>query len=505
MRDRVLDGRYRLGRQLGAGAMGTVWEALDLRLERTVAVKVVGSVAVGRDPRARERFEREAKLLAALSSPFIVTVHDVGEARFENDPDPVLYLVMERLRGRSLDQVLADELPPLVEVARWGEQICRALAVAHEAGVVHRDLKPANVMVEPDGLARVLDFGIAAVLAESTDHARLTSTGVVVGTPAYMSPEQIEGRAVAANTDLYAAGCLLYALTTGRPPFHGASLYQLLRQQLEETPVAPGTLRAGVPPEWDDLVLSMMSKRPEERPESAEAVAERLRDLSGLVAGTLSAAPVARLDYEPTRVDPRSVLLAACPWAAGGRLPLATGQRMRLADVLPGGDAFRVGLRGEALADGPALHVDASALVLDEAGRVLSDEHFVFFNNTEPAGVGVRLEGGESEAWFAVRLPALPAAAERVVFALSVDEERTPGRDLSDAGLLHTRLVDPSNDRELLCYGFPAGPAGASGVLLGELVREEDGWWFSAASVAFDGGLAEIAESHGVAVEAETT
>ncbi|MDT0346667.1 protein kinase domain-containing protein [Streptomyces litchfieldiae] len=503
MQDRILDGRYRLGRQLGAGGSGTVWEALDLRLERQVAVKVVGTVTVGRDPRARERFEREAKLLASLSSPFIVTVHDVGEARFDGDPDSVLYLVMERLPGRSLDQLLAEEraLPPLGEVARWGEHICRALAVAHESGVVHRDLKPANVMVGPDGLARVLDFGIAAVLAESTDHARLTSTGVVVGTPAYMSPEQIEGGAVGLGSDLYSAGCVLYALVTGRPPFHGTSLYQLLRQQMESAPRTPGELRPGLPREWDELILAMLAKRPGDRPGGAAEVADRLREMSVFAARLPPAPLAATLAYQPTRVDsrpdPRAVVLASCPRPDGGRLPLATGQRMRLADVLPGANAFTVGLDWRAP---EGMDADASALVVGADGRVLSDEHFVFYNNPEPAGVALRLAADGPEAMFWVKPVALRPGAARVVFALSIHDAEARGQELSAVRLLHARLVDPGSGEELLCFGFPAGPPGASGVTFGELVREDDGWWFGAVSRPYTGGLAGIAEAHGVAV-----
>jgi serine/threonine-protein kinase len=532
MQDRVLDGRYRIGQLLGQGGMGTVWEAVDLRLERQVAVKIVGaSVGVGggtsplaSDPQAPRRFAREARLLAGLSSPYIVTVHDVGEASF--DGQVVLYLVMERLHGRSLDQILGGELPPLPDVALWGEQVCRALAVAHGSGVVHRDLKPANVMVEPDGLARVLDFGIAAVLAESSDHARLTHTGVVVGTPSYMSPEQIEsGGTVDARSDLYSLGCVLYALLTGRPPFHGGSLYRLLRQQMEDDPVPPSVLRVGLPAAWNTLVTALLAKRPEQRPDSAAEVAGRLRELAALSPAPAAAPPagpnsptvalsipaVAAAEtaaaYQPTRVDQvppraRAVALASCPLPAGrGRLPLATGQLMRLADVLPGAGAFTVGVDWRA-SDG--IDVDASAFVVDEHGRVLSDDHFVFYNNPEPAGLGIRLSGGDPEALFTVELPKLGERAARVVFALTVDESEGPARmDLSRVGTPHARLLDPDNGAELLCYGFPAGPPGCTGLTLGELVRDEDGdWSFAAASRGYPGGLAEVAESHGVDLEA---
>jgi serine/threonine-protein kinase len=507
--DQVLDGRYRIGRLLGEGGMGSVWEALDMRLERRVAVKVVGAGmgtgTVGRDPRLADRFEREAKLLAALSSPYIVTVHDVGEGRF--DGHSVLYLVMERLTGRSLDQILAEELPPLTDVARWGEQICRALAVAHASGVVHRDLKPANVMVEPDGLARVLDFGIAAVLAESSDHARLTSTGVVVGTPAYMSPEQIEGGTVEARSDLYSLGCVLYALATGRPPFHGGSLYQLLRQQMENEAAPPSVLRGELPPAWDELIMALLAKRPAGRPGSATETAERLRELS-TASDRVPAGPLAgAAAYQPTRVDPRAVLLASCPRPGGGRLPLATGQRMRLEDVLPGVGSFHVGVDWETPEDAEIeMEVDASALIVDEAGRVLTEEHFVFYNNRDQGEHGIRLIDPEPEAHFAILLPRLEAQprAARVLFALSIHEAEARGQDFAMVRSPHIRLLD-DDGVELLCYGFPAGPAGCAGLTMGELVRDDDGegWAFTAVSRGYAGGLAEIVEEHGIEVSAE--
>jgi stress response protein SCP2 len=510
-RHQVLDGRYRIGDLLGKGGMGSVWEALDLRLERKVAVKVVGAGVgtgtVGRDPRLADRFEREAKLLAALTSPYIVTVHDVGEGRFEGQS--VLYLVMERLTGRSLDQVLAAELPPLTDVARWGEQICRALAVAHASGVVHRDLKPANVMVEPDGMARVLDFGIAAVLAESSDHARLTSTGVVVGTPAYMAPEQIEGGSrVEARSDLYSLGCVLYALATGRPPFHGDSLYQLLRQQMEEEAAPPSSLRPGLPRAWDELITALLAKSPERRPRGATEVAEQLRELSLPAATAASARPHTGADtgstpYQPTRVDPRAVLLASCPQPGGGRLPLATGQRMSLEEVLLWVGNFTVGMDWHT-PDGVEMEVDASALVVDEDGRLLSDEHVVFYNNPGKRKYGLRLTDSGPEARFAVELPWLEAQrrASRVLFVLSIHEAEARGQDFAAVLRPHIRLLDSDDGGELLCYGFPTGPARCAGLVLGELVRDDDGegWAFMAVSRGYAGGLAEIIEEHGLEI-----
>uniref|UniRef100_UPI00102FC258 serine/threonine-protein kinase n=1 Tax=Streptomyces otsuchiensis TaxID=2681388 RepID=UPI00102FC258 len=315
----VLDGRYRIGERLGEGGMGAVWEAVDLRLERQVAIKVMSGVSVRRDPRAKDRFDREAKLLAGLASPYVVTVHDAGEALVEGNK--LLYLVMERLHGRSLGEVVEQELPKLDEIARWAEQICRALAVAHDSDVVHRDLKPANVMVCADGLVRVLDFGIAAVLSESADQARLTSTGLVVGTPAYMAPEQIESGSYDARSDLYALGCMLYELVVGRPPFQGGALYALMRAHMMTVPELPSTLRPGVPAEWDALIMHLLAKTPDERPSHASDVALALRqlprpdveDTPGFVPAALDDAPPP--GYVPTRVDPRMAMVtpAAVP------------------------------------------------------------------------------------------------------------------------------------------------------------------------------------------------
>ncbi|GAA1931222.1 hypothetical protein GCM10009716_43080 [Streptomyces sodiiphilus] len=508
MEEQVLDGRYRIGQLLGEGGMGTVWEAEDLRLERLVAVKILGGAMVTRDPRAQERFEREAKLLAGLSSPFIVTVHDVGEAVI--DGHKVLYLVMERLQGRSLEQILADELPPLAEVARWGEQICRALLVAHEAGVIHRDLKPANVMVEPDGLARVLDFGIAAVLAESADHMRLTSTGVVVGTPAYMSPEQIEAGSYGPGSDLYALGCMLYALATGRPPFHSGSLYSLMRQQMERDADPPSSLRGELPEEWDELILALLRKDPEDRPGSAAEVAEVLRDLSTRAPQIPAAEVAGAEEYQPTRVDPRAVHFASCSLCSGGGMPMASGQRMRLADLSPdaGAEGLKVVLDWEVPQDADEEErpdVDASALLVDAGGAVLSDRHFVFYNNLDPGDRSVWLEEPDGDdGRFGITPELLEEEVDRIVFALSIHDAEARGHDLSMVEGLHIRLNDTAGGSELLCFGFPRGPQHSTGLTMGELYRDgQGGWGFHAISRGFAGGLAQIAEEHGVNVRGD--
>ncbi|MEU2247811.1 serine/threonine-protein kinase [Streptomyces sp. NPDC019224] len=278
MRGALIGGRYRLGEPLGSGGMGTVWRATDTYRQRRVAVKTVTGLAEGVTSDSASRFRREIQVASLLRNPHIVEMHDAGEAVV--DGRPVLYLVMEEIPGEPLSRVLAVRRPSLAEVARWGGEICEALAAMHGAGIVHRDLKPANVMIGPDGHVTVLDFGIARLDATGIDLTTLTRTGHVLGTVAFMSPEQAGGGGdVDARSDLYSLGCLLYATLTGRPPFPDGPWQFILRQHMDEVPAAPGLRRDGLPSAWDTLVLELLAKRPEYRPRSAVAVRERLAAL----------------------------------------------------------------------------------------------------------------------------------------------------------------------------------------------------------------------------------
>ncbi|NJQ07301.1 protein kinase domain-containing protein [Streptomyces lonarensis] len=543
----VLDGRYRIGERLGEGGMGAVWEAVDLRLERHVAVKVMSGVSVRRDPRAKERFDREAKLLAGLASPYVVTVHDAGEATVEDSK--LLYLVMERLHGRSLADVIEHALPSLDEVARWAEQICRALSVAHDADVVHRDLKPANVMVCADGLVRVLDFGIAAVLSESADHARLTSTGVVVGTPAYMAPEQIESGSYDARSDLYSLGCMLYELVVGRPPFNSSALYALMRDHVTATPELPSALRPGVPEEWDALILQLLAKSAEDRPVDAAEVARTLRQLPRpAVEDTPDFVPAALDDeappgYVPTRVDPRMAMVAPTvpevppppfepPMPAEPPMPpgppwLSPGQRC---GPYPDTERLMVAL-GWSLAPetDEAPEVDGSAFAVDADGQVLSDQHFVFYNNValpsdhDEQGDSIRLENpsveegedgedgpadatplhgdGDGEQRFLVEPGRLDADTDRIVFALSLHEAEERGLNMSSLADMTVRVLDADSGAELCGFRLENDAVGDGyGLSLGELYRTPQGWGFHADCAAHPSGLVQIAQVYGVNV-----
>jgi hypothetical protein len=299
---RILDGRYQLGSLLGAGGMARVYVATDRVLERQVAVKVL-SPSDAQDPVFVERFRREARAAARLSHPNIVAVFDSG-----SDADQP-YLVMEYVPGQSLAQLLARQgrLAPrrAVELAI---QVCAALAAAHAQGLVHRDIKPANVLVSPDGQVQVSDFGIVKAAAATT----LTGTGTVLGTAAYLSPEQAQGGPVDARSDLYGLGCVLYELLCGSPPFgSGAdrSPVAVATRHVSEPPEPPSARNPQVDPALEAVVLTALAKDPAQRYQSAVELQHALeRVLAGEAAPALPTepllAPLGRTGTTPTAIGP---------------------------------------------------------------------------------------------------------------------------------------------------------------------------------------------------------
>jgi eukaryotic-like serine/threonine-protein kinase len=292
LQGRVLGGRYALGARLGAGGMGEVYRARDRVLQRTVAVKVL-SAAATQDLELVARFGREARAAATLNHPNIVTVFDSGA-----DGD-LHYLVMEYVEGQSLAGLLRQEgvLEPR-RAAEVGRQVCQALAAAHAAGLVHRDITPGNVLVDPGGVVKVADFGIAKLAAATT----MTGDGMLLGTAAYLAPEQAQGRPVDGRSDLYALGCVLYALVTGAPPFVGDSPVAVAARHLTEQPVPPSERNPRVGAALEAVVLTALAKDPANRYQSAAAMAQDLdriiADLgpgSGPLAGAGEAAPTDRL------------------------------------------------------------------------------------------------------------------------------------------------------------------------------------------------------------------
>lgn len=246
--------------------MGEVWRARDEVLGRPVAVKLL--LAGGVDPTAAARFHQEAQTTARLSHPNVVAVYDFGQA------DGRLYLVMEMVQGRSLAERLASGGPLTPrEVAAIGSQTASGLAAAHQQGIIHRDIKPANLLLVPDGTVKVVDFGIAR-LADDTA-AALTSAGMIVGTVSCLAPERALGKDAGPASDMYALGCVLYELLVGHPPFRADTPTALLYQHVQESPLPPHSVGVELPVELEQLVLALLAKEPEKRPD-AEGVADWL-------------------------------------------------------------------------------------------------------------------------------------------------------------------------------------------------------------------------------------
>lgn len=274
MSDEVLAARYHIERQLGQGGMASVYLARDEELDRPVALKLLADNLAG-DATFRDRFEREARLAARLSHPNVVRVFDVGESHGRP------FIVMEYVEGDTL----ADELErhgslPTARAVELALQICRGLEAAHASGLVHRDVKPRNLLLRPDGVLKIADFGIARA-AEST---RLTEIGTILGTAAYLAPEQAEGLEATPAADLYSVGAVLYELLTGRVPYAATSLVELLAKQQAGPPAPIG----GAPPALEQAVNRCLEPDPSERPASAAALAAEL------AAAQASAIPVVR-------------------------------------------------------------------------------------------------------------------------------------------------------------------------------------------------------------------
>ncbi|MFD7840525.1 protein kinase [Streptomyces sp. NPDC059761] len=288
-----LAGRYRLEQRLGQGGMGEVWRGHDLMLDRSVAVKVLLEAATNDEVVAR--FRREATIGARLQHPGITVVHDVGQQ------DGRLFIVMELLSGEDLATVLARDGRLAMDLAvDLAAQTAEALAVAHGQAVVHRDLKPGNLFLLPGRRIKICDFGIAHS-ADAT--AGWTVTGRIIGTPAYMAPEQWRGERVGARCDLYALGCVLYALVSGAPPFgQTEGPYVLMHRHVAEAPLPLREAGTPVPAELDRLVLALLAKDPADRPESAEAVGKALRGMHGLRGGEGGDGP----GYPPLNQEPAS-------------------------------------------------------------------------------------------------------------------------------------------------------------------------------------------------------
>jgi serine/threonine protein kinase len=276
-------GRFVLHHLLGKGGMGEVWRAQDPRLGREVAIKILPP-ELAKDPDSQARFERECKVLAALNHPCIAHIYEAGEERAISPVDPegkekISFIVMELVEGKSLSEILQASQIPVSTAVRLGRQIAKALAVAHKAGIVHRDLKPANIMVTSKNQAKVLDFGLARPFQSSGEPIlpEVTVPGMVMGTAAYLSPEQVKGNPADSRSDIWAFGCVLYQMLCGRRPFPSNSVPEILAGILRDDPEDLIELNPNLPSSLNDLVKKCLDKDPAKRPQTAFEISTALK------------------------------------------------------------------------------------------------------------------------------------------------------------------------------------------------------------------------------------
>ncbi|MFT4210405.1 MAG: Stk1 family PASTA domain-containing Ser/Thr kinase [Microbacterium sp.] len=273
---RILAGRYRVDELIGRGGMASVYRGYDLTLGRDVALKLLKR-ELAEDAAFRTRFRLEAQAASRMAHPTIVRVYDAGEDA-ETTPDgvthPVPYIVMELVHGTLLKQIIAEGPVPAEDAVRYADGILEALEYSHRAGVIHRDIKPGNVMVTDAGQVKVMDFGIARAVSDSS--STVAETTAIIGTAAYFSPEQAKGEPVDARTDLYSAGVVLYELLTGRPPFRGDTPVAVAYQHVSEAPVPPSEVIEILPLGLDAVVLRALAKDPFQRFQDAASFRQAL-------------------------------------------------------------------------------------------------------------------------------------------------------------------------------------------------------------------------------------
>jgi tRNA A-37 threonylcarbamoyl transferase component Bud32 len=279
-------GRYEIQEEIGRGAMGAVYRALDPQIGRTVALKVILTRDLPPEDLAiyKERFYREARAAGKMSHPGIITVHDIAEDAYGTP-----YLVMEYVEGKTLDRLISrdgGERMPVPQCLEIAIQVAEALEYAHRQGVIHRDIKPANILVTPGGQAKIADFGVAKLVG-----TQYTQAGAVVGTPAFMSPEQLTGATVDARCDLFSFGVVLYWMLTGEKPFSGDTITAITYKVVHTSPLPPKQLNPALPAEYDTVLLKCLAKDAAARYQNAR---ELITDLQALKAGRpLAAQPSA--------------------------------------------------------------------------------------------------------------------------------------------------------------------------------------------------------------------
>src|SRR5215475_460127 len=305
-------GRYEIVGELGRGAMGVVYKALDPTIGRTVALKTMRLDVHGLDAQEMvRRFQNEARAAGVLNHPNIVTIYDAGEE------DGIFYIAMEFIEGTTLHELLAEKhVLPTDEVVQISRQICRGLDYAHSNGIVHRDVKPANIMLTPNGTVKIMDFGIAK------SGGQVTNTGQVLGTPNYMSPEQVKGRPLDGRSDLFSMGVILYEMLTGEKPFVGQNVTTIIYKIVNETPITPRDLDVTVHPGLSAIVTKALAKAPDDRYQTG---ADLVRDLEHYkVAGPARTGSTAVVG--PASAPPEKTLVLPVRVVSGNTVPVTAAK-----------------------------------------------------------------------------------------------------------------------------------------------------------------------------------
>lgn len=448
---------YALIRQLGAGGMGEVWLATDLRLERKVAIKLL-PVALTADPTRVRRFEQEARAASALNHPNVCTIHALGHTA-----EGQQFIAMEYVEGQTLRDRLTRGRPTRRELLDIAVQIASALTAAHAAGVVHRDLKPDNVMLRPDGLVKVLDFGLAKLVANDSDPALGTRTaahtaaGTVVGTVLYMSPEQARGFTVDARTDIWSLGVLLYEMVAGRPPFSGQSTSDIVAAILEHEIQPLARFDPSVPAELTRIIGKTLRKDPEQRYQVVQDLLLDLQALGGEIAARPTTGSHASGEAIARRVGRRPILIAAIAVVlvlavAGGTLWIANG-RARALPSPPAAAAAPVDRPLTALTSDPGLQTDAAFSPDGRSIAYASDRAGNFDIWVRP------LDGGESR-----QVTTSPGPETQP--AWSPDGKSIVFRSERDGGGLFLIPAQGGAERQLTSFGtFPVWSPDGSEIL----------------------------------------
>ncbi len=303
-------GRYKIVKELGKGSMGVVYQAHDPQIDRLVALKVLREDRLMSEAFIH-RFLKEAKAIGRLSHPNIVTVYDIGRDR------ETIYIAMEFLEGKPLDKVIEEKRLGIREIANLGIQVAETLDYAHQRGIIHRDVKPSNILVKPSGQIVITDFGIAHI--EDPASSLQTQDGEILGTPAYMSPEQVKGQSVDGRSDLFSLGIILYELGTGTRPFGGQNLAAVFNSIAQKKPLDPVKINPGIPKSLSQTIMKCLEKMPEKRFETGKALAEALETCL-LERKSVEETTPARQKAPQKIVLSLSILIILILAAIGGRL-----------------------------------------------------------------------------------------------------------------------------------------------------------------------------------------